>query len=165
MSNDPLETRKTRTRAWFESLRDDICSALEAVEAGLPDDAPFADRDEDFRTETFQMPAPLARAHPLDRERGVFQLDEGVEIVDRRAPQMNLARRGFRVEQGDGRREHGAQPSAALSASQRRRRNRSCSLHRGDRPSGLLHGCASLCHTARPNMPTPPATAAAAPRA
>jgi len=44
MSNDPLETRKTRTRAWFESLRDDICSALEAVEAGLPADAPFADR-------------------------------------------------------------------------------------------------------------------------
>ena len=36
MSNDPLETRKTRARAWFESLRDDICAALEAVEAGLP---------------------------------------------------------------------------------------------------------------------------------
>ena len=44
MSNDPLETRKTRARAWFESLRDDICSALEAVEAGLPAGAPFADR-------------------------------------------------------------------------------------------------------------------------
>ena len=44
MSNDPLETRKTRARAWFESLRDDICAALEAVEAGLPAGAPFADR-------------------------------------------------------------------------------------------------------------------------
>ena len=44
MSNDPLETRKTRARAWFESLRDDICAALETVEAGLPAGAPFADR-------------------------------------------------------------------------------------------------------------------------
>ena len=44
MSNDPLETRQTRARAWFESLRDDICSVLEAVEAGLPAGAPFADR-------------------------------------------------------------------------------------------------------------------------
>jgi len=44
MSNDPLETRKTRARAWFESLRDDICAALETVEARLPAGAPFADR-------------------------------------------------------------------------------------------------------------------------
>ena len=44
MSNDPLETRKTRAHAWFESLRDDICAALETVEAGLPAGAPFADR-------------------------------------------------------------------------------------------------------------------------
>ena len=44
MSNDPLETRKTHARAWFESLRDNICAALETVEAGLPAGAPFADR-------------------------------------------------------------------------------------------------------------------------
>ena len=38
------EARKTRARAWFESLRDDICAAFEALEDALPADAPFADR-------------------------------------------------------------------------------------------------------------------------
>ncbi|HEY2135841.1 MAG TPA: oxygen-dependent coproporphyrinogen oxidase [Xanthobacteraceae bacterium] len=36
MDAGQLEGRKTRARAWFESLRDDICAAFEAVE----DDAP-----------------------------------------------------------------------------------------------------------------------------
>jgi coproporphyrinogen III oxidase len=31
-----LDTRKARARAWFESLRDDICTALEAIEAEAP---------------------------------------------------------------------------------------------------------------------------------
>src|ERR1700721_3832123 len=31
-----LEGRKARARAWFESLRDDICAALEALEDGRP---------------------------------------------------------------------------------------------------------------------------------
>ena len=31
-----LETRKTRARAWFESLRDQICAAFEKVEDDLP---------------------------------------------------------------------------------------------------------------------------------
>jgi coproporphyrinogen III oxidase len=44
MSTDVLERRKTRARAWFESLRDEICAAFEGVEAGLPTAAPFADR-------------------------------------------------------------------------------------------------------------------------
>jgi coproporphyrinogen III oxidase len=43
MSNDLLETRKARARAWFEALRDDICAAFEIVEAD-PAAAPFADR-------------------------------------------------------------------------------------------------------------------------
>jgi coproporphyrinogen III oxidase len=38
MDAGQLETRKARTRAWFESLRDDICAAFEALE----DDAPPA---------------------------------------------------------------------------------------------------------------------------
>src|SRR3981081_1401395 len=41
MSNDLLETRKARARAWFEALRDDICAAFEIVE-GDPYAAPFA---------------------------------------------------------------------------------------------------------------------------
>ncbi|MSO67194.1 MAG: oxygen-dependent coproporphyrinogen oxidase [Pseudolabrys sp.] len=38
---DILEQRKSRARAWFETLRDDICKALEAVEAALPAKAPL----------------------------------------------------------------------------------------------------------------------------
>jgi len=37
-----LETRKTRARAWFEKLRDEICAAFEALEDSLPRDAPLA---------------------------------------------------------------------------------------------------------------------------
>ena len=38
------ESRKTRARAWFEALRDDICAAFEALEDDLPADVPGADR-------------------------------------------------------------------------------------------------------------------------
>ena len=38
------EARKTRARAWFEALRDDICAAFEALEDDLPAGAPGADR-------------------------------------------------------------------------------------------------------------------------
>jgi coproporphyrinogen III oxidase len=37
-----IEARKTRARTWFETLRDDICAALEAVEDALPASAPLA---------------------------------------------------------------------------------------------------------------------------
>jgi coproporphyrinogen III oxidase len=39
-----LDARKSRARAWFEALRDDICAALESIEDALPAGAPFADR-------------------------------------------------------------------------------------------------------------------------
>jgi coproporphyrinogen III oxidase len=39
-----LETRKSRARAWFEALRDEICAAFEALEDALPAKAPLADR-------------------------------------------------------------------------------------------------------------------------
>jgi coproporphyrinogen III oxidase len=38
-----LESRKARARAWFEALRDDICSAFEAIEDDLPAAAPGGD--------------------------------------------------------------------------------------------------------------------------
>ncbi|HUI98418.1 MAG TPA: oxygen-dependent coproporphyrinogen oxidase [Xanthobacteraceae bacterium] len=41
MDAGQLEARKTRARAWFERLRDDICAALEAVEDAAP--APLYD--------------------------------------------------------------------------------------------------------------------------
>ena len=39
-----LEERKARARAWFERLRDDICTAFEALEDALPAGAPLSDR-------------------------------------------------------------------------------------------------------------------------
>src|SRR3569623_1217904 len=39
-----LEGRQEKARAWFERLRDNICSALEAVEDALPAAAPLSDR-------------------------------------------------------------------------------------------------------------------------
>jgi coproporphyrinogen III oxidase len=41
---EQIDHGKTRARAWFERLRDDICAALEAVEDALPANAPLADR-------------------------------------------------------------------------------------------------------------------------
>src|SRR5687767_2244827 len=39
-----LDERKSRARAWFEALRDNITTALEALEDALPAQAPFAAR-------------------------------------------------------------------------------------------------------------------------
>src|ERR1700680_2140883 len=39
-----LEERKSRARAWFEKLQDDICVALEAVENEWAATLPFAER-------------------------------------------------------------------------------------------------------------------------
>ena len=39
-----LDSRQSSARTWFESLRDDICSALEAIEQELPATASFAAR-------------------------------------------------------------------------------------------------------------------------
>jgi len=39
-----LEARKDRARAWSESLRDQICAALETVEDALPAGSPLSDR-------------------------------------------------------------------------------------------------------------------------
>jgi coproporphyrinogen III oxidase len=39
-----VSRRKDQARAWFESLRDDICAAIEAIEHDLPKGAPLGDR-------------------------------------------------------------------------------------------------------------------------
>ncbi len=44
MASPLLDDRKSRARAWFEALRDDICAALESIEDALPAGAPLADR-------------------------------------------------------------------------------------------------------------------------
>jgi len=42
MNVDVLESRKQRARAWFETLRDRVVAALEALEDALPADGPLA---------------------------------------------------------------------------------------------------------------------------
>jgi coproporphyrinogen III oxidase len=44
MDTSQLDARKSRARAWFERLRDDICATLETVEDALPAGAPLSDR-------------------------------------------------------------------------------------------------------------------------
>ena len=44
MDSSQIEARKTRARTWFETLRDDVCAALEAVEDALPASAPLAQK-------------------------------------------------------------------------------------------------------------------------
>ena len=44
MTGGTTEERKAKAKPWFESLRDQITSAFEALEDALPADAPFADR-------------------------------------------------------------------------------------------------------------------------
>src|SRR5258707_6364646 len=44
MSESMLEFRRARAQAWFETLRDAICAALEELETALPARAPLADR-------------------------------------------------------------------------------------------------------------------------
>jgi coproporphyrinogen III oxidase len=44
MDTDKIEARKKQARAWFETLRDQIVAAFEAVEDALPATAPLADR-------------------------------------------------------------------------------------------------------------------------
>ena len=39
-----IEERKTRARAWFENLRDDICAAFEKLESALPAKAPLSNQ-------------------------------------------------------------------------------------------------------------------------
>ena len=41
---DPVDARRTRARTWFDTLRDDVCAALEALEDALPANAPLAER-------------------------------------------------------------------------------------------------------------------------
>jgi coproporphyrinogen III oxidase len=44
MDTGKIELRKARARAWFETLRDDVVAAFEALEDALPATAPLADR-------------------------------------------------------------------------------------------------------------------------
>jgi coproporphyrinogen III oxidase len=44
LSASALDARKVRARTWFETLRDEICKALEGIEDALPAHAPLSER-------------------------------------------------------------------------------------------------------------------------
>ncbi len=44
MPTEHLDTKKATARAWFETLRDEICASYETLEAELPASAPLGDR-------------------------------------------------------------------------------------------------------------------------
>lgn len=44
MTRTLLDEHKAKARVWFETLRDDICTAFEALEDALPEMAPLAER-------------------------------------------------------------------------------------------------------------------------
>jgi coproporphyrinogen III oxidase len=65
-----LEARKARARTWFETLRDDICRALEAIEDDLPAGAPHGDRAAGrfVRTPWSRRPSPSPPHAGEDKE-------------------------------------------------------------------------------------------------
>jgi coproporphyrinogen III oxidase len=65
MYTSQIDTRNERTRAWFETLRDRIVAAFEAVEDALPATAPLADRPAGRFTRTPWNRTDHAGARPI----------------------------------------------------------------------------------------------------
>lgn len=70
----PLEQKKATARAWFEKLRDDICTAFEKLETSLPDSAPHG---KDAPGTFVRTPWNRAKAGEPDSGGGVMSLMHG----------------------------------------------------------------------------------------
>ncbi|HML27544.1 MAG TPA: oxygen-dependent coproporphyrinogen oxidase [Hyphomicrobium sp.] len=70
----PLEQKKATARAWFEKLRDDICTAFEKLETSLPDTAPHG---KDAPGTFVRTPWDRAKAGESDAGGGVMSLMHG----------------------------------------------------------------------------------------
>ncbi|MBV8110612.1 MAG: oxygen-dependent coproporphyrinogen oxidase [Hyphomicrobiales bacterium] len=77
MSESLSEARKARVRTWFETLRDDICAAFEALEVALPAHAPLADRAAGRFVRT-----PWSRAHDSGSLPEIGNLNAGSAKAD-----------------------------------------------------------------------------------
>ncbi len=97
-----LGARKARARTWFETLRDDICAAFEALEEALPADAPLAVAGAGpIRAHALEPHRPLRRTrrrrHDVD--------DEGPRVREGRRSRLDRIRRiRARIPQGNSRR-------------------------------------------------------------
>ena len=76
------EARKARARAWFESLRDEICAAFEAVEDALPAGAPHADRPAGRFVRTPWSRTDHSGTHPISGLPEIGNLSAGSAKAD-----------------------------------------------------------------------------------
>ncbi len=124
-ASTPLDAQKQRARAWFETLRDDLCAAFERLEADLPAGAPPR-----------RSAAGPLRAHAVDpdrsqrrgRRRRGDEPDQGPRVREGRHPRLHRARR----------------VRAGVPQANPRRRGRPALLGLGrvaDRPSGQPATC------------------------
>src|SRR5512145_3028185 len=66
-----LQEHKAQARHWFEALRDELCTAFEALEAALPAGAPLADRaPARFERTPWSRPGPSASGSGTDADGG-----------------------------------------------------------------------------------------------
>ena len=70
----PLEQKKAAARAWFEKLRDDICTAFEKLETGLPESAPHG---QDAPGTFVRTPWQRAKAGEAETGGGVMSMMHG----------------------------------------------------------------------------------------
>ena len=76
------DTRNERARAWFETLRDRIVAAFEAVEDALPATAPLADRPAGRFTRTPWNRTDHSGARPLSGLPGIGNVNAGSAKAD-----------------------------------------------------------------------------------
>ncbi len=77
MNDTQLENCKTQARAWFESLRDRIVAAFEALEDALPADAPLADQQAGRFVRTPWSRADHTGAQPISGSSEIGSLGAG----------------------------------------------------------------------------------------
>jgi coproporphyrinogen III oxidase len=70
----PLDQKKATARAWFEKLRDDICTAFEKLEVGLPETAPHGG---DSAGNFVRTPWQRAKSGEADAGGGAMSLMHG----------------------------------------------------------------------------------------
>ncbi|MGA8324344.1 MAG: oxygen-dependent coproporphyrinogen oxidase [Xanthobacteraceae bacterium] len=77
MNGGTTEERKAKTKAWFETLRDQIISAFEALEDALPASAPLADRPAGRFTRTPWNRTDHTGAQPISGSPEIGNTDAG----------------------------------------------------------------------------------------
>ncbi len=77
MNGGTTEERKAKAKAWFESLRDQITSAFEALEDALPASAPLADRPAGRFTRTPWNRTDHTGAQPISGSPEIGNTDAG----------------------------------------------------------------------------------------